>query len=258
MSMFCTQSDLENESDVEQKLIVPLLSRSMPMGLGYGTAEIKSKPDMVANILLRMNRRYYDGDHSYVKNLFQCVPSDEKPDHFTRYRILQWLHSKMAERGPSGVRGYHQTRVLLDALSAVGVDPHRALEEILYLIQACCVIPEHQLSTAISPEDLICISPAGFVHLDLTNDVNYLAACAEDVWYSNEYAAINVQKRIMHKGQHFTRWTTLNNAGQIVQYLKNCFSTTDPNPKLFLQDPGFAEINFDGRLEYIDQQLERM
>jgi hypothetical protein len=37
----------------------------------------------VAHILFRMNRRFYDGNHSYVKNLFQCDPSDPKPDHLT-------------------------------------------------------------------------------------------------------------------------------------------------------------------------------
>jgi hypothetical protein len=43
----------------------------------------------VARVLLRMNRRYYDGDKSYLKNLFQCDPNDPRPDHLVRHRVLK-------------------------------------------------------------------------------------------------------------------------------------------------------------------------
>jgi hypothetical protein len=41
-------------------------------------------------VLLRQNRRFYDRDESHVKNVFQCAPSDARPDHFVRLAILGW------------------------------------------------------------------------------------------------------------------------------------------------------------------------
>jgi hypothetical protein len=213
----------------------------------------------VANILLRMNKRFYDGDESYVKNLFQCEPSDPKPDHFIRLYILDWLRSKMSVRGPNGTRGYHRTETLLGALTAIGADSGRALEEILYLIKASCIIPEHQRSDNISPEDLISISPAGYVHLDLTNDVNYLAACAEDLWYSKEDFASAISTRIGDKFDHFTRRTTLNNAGEITTYLKEVSGSGVANPSLFLVTGALqSTFDFNKQLAYIDQQLDKL
>src|SRR5208282_2447938 len=46
---------------------------------------------VVTRVLLRLSRRYYNGDLSHIKNLFQCDPSDSYPDHFARFAILRWL-----------------------------------------------------------------------------------------------------------------------------------------------------------------------
>ena len=214
---------------------------------------------MVANILFRMNKRFYDGNISYVKNLFQCDPADPKPEHFTRFKILYWLRSKMQERGPNGVNGYHKTETLLEALTANGIDSNRAMEEILYLVKAKCIIPEHQLFDRIAVDDLISISPAGYVHLDLTGDVNYLAACAEDLWYSEEWVAKAIQERIGNKHGHFTRWTTLQNAGEITVYLQKMTESKILDTNLFLDNQDFrAELKYDEQLEFIDQQLAKM
>ena len=44
--MFCTERELSNESDVEQKFLLPLLTTAIPSGLGYATVDIRTKPDI--------------------------------------------------------------------------------------------------------------------------------------------------------------------------------------------------------------------
>ena len=44
--MFCSLDDLSNESDVEQKFLIPLLTSPMPTGLGYGTIDFRTKPNI--------------------------------------------------------------------------------------------------------------------------------------------------------------------------------------------------------------------
>lgn len=46
MTMFCKKDELGNESDVEQKLVAPFLFSEPPRGLGYATAELRTKPNI--------------------------------------------------------------------------------------------------------------------------------------------------------------------------------------------------------------------
>ena len=44
--MFCEKEDLLTESDVEQKLIMPMLTAKLTLGLGYSPVDIKTKHDL--------------------------------------------------------------------------------------------------------------------------------------------------------------------------------------------------------------------
>jgi len=201
---------------------------------------------VVSRVLFRMNRRFYDGNASYLKNVFQCSPEDPNPEHFVRVGILDWLWSKRFERGPNGIRGFHRTETLLQDLALRGFDSERVLEEVHYLITGYCIAPEHQRFDRLSPNDLICISPAGYIHLDLVKDLNYLAACAEDLWFVDESIARAVSTRISKRGSlgHFRRTTSLYNARDLVDYLLDRMRNRLPDTLLFLTDeatlPGFG------------------
>jgi hypothetical protein len=54
----------------------------------------------VARVLFRTNRRYYDGDQSFVKNVFQCNPAAAHPSSFPRYWILPWLRATRINSAP--------------------------------------------------------------------------------------------------------------------------------------------------------------
>src|SRR5208282_5227182 len=86
---------------------------------------------IVSQVLLRMDRRFYDGDKSHVINLFQASNSDAVPDHFVR----------------------------LAKLVLLGHDASRVHEELLYLLKKACVLAEHQRLDELSEDDLICLSP---------------------------------------------------------------------------------------------------
>ncbi|MGD0236991.1 MAG: RNA-binding protein, partial [Syntrophorhabdales bacterium] len=63
---------------------------------------------IVARVLLRMQRRFYDGNRSHLKNVVQCHPEDPFPDHFVRLSLLHWFERKLRVRGPAGVEGFHR------------------------------------------------------------------------------------------------------------------------------------------------------
>lgn len=176
---------------------------------------------VVSRVLLRGDRRFYDGDKSHVKNLFQCEPGDSLPDSFIRVEILDWLRSKRHVKGPSGIKGYFQCRALIADLVSLGHDRSRIETELNYLIAAGCIIIEHQEGKIESLDDLIVLSPAGFQHLRLIGDITYLAACSEDTWVDDERLADRVSSRIGRRSfrEHFSIPTSVANATEFVKYL---------------------------------------
>lgn len=175
---------------------------------------------VVASVLLRLHRRFYDGDASFIKNLFQANPADAVPDHFVRLAILRFLEVRRRVKGPSGAKGYHPVADLLSALVTLGHSTLRANEELLYLAKHGCVIAEHQRADHLEDRDLIALSSAGAVHLEMLGSIHYLAACAEDTWMNDPSAVSRVVTRIGESRlAHMAKATVLLNAREMVDYL---------------------------------------
>ena len=215
----------------------------------------------VAKVLLRTNRRYYDGNLSFVKNLFQCEPASPNPCSFFRYWILAWLRSKGPDPGPSGVKGYHRQGDLVRDLLSIGADPDAVRTECRYLATAGCILPEHLRSSHIEDSDLIAITPAGHVHLELAyHDLYYLAACAEDSWVTDHSLAEAVRQRTTQQPYYYgLSWrNTLDNAAGLCEYLRKS-QETSIRAATFL--PSFKEeaarVDFDKLLAAIKDHQQR-
>jgi hypothetical protein len=196
---------------------------------------------VVTRVLLRRNRRFYNGDTSFLKNLFQCVPEDARPDVFIRADILEWLKAKYLFVGPKGGRGFHQCRTLIADLMPFGHDADCIRRELTYLVQHGCIVAEHQKGHLVSDEDLIRITPSGYVHLSLLSDLDYLAACVEETWVEDEALARQVASRIAQFGPrvHYSPVTTAANAADFVKYLESKASKDRLQPSSYLET-GFS------------------
>lgn len=177
----------------------------------------------VTNVLLRRDRRFYDGNHAHLKNLFQCSPHDPSPNHLVRLAILRWLEKMYDIAGPAGAQGYHRTTTMLSAMAACGLDVDRSRKEALYLLEAGAIIAEHLRKNVLDDDDLIALSPSGFIHLSLITSTPYVAACAEDVWCSDMVTTNRIADRIGKFGidAHYSEVTQLRNATDLVTYLKS-------------------------------------
>jgi RNA recognition motif-containing protein len=191
---------------------------------------------VVARVLLRMQRRFYDGNRSYLKNVVQCHPKDAFPDHFVRLSLLHWFERKLRVKGPAGVEGFHRAAEMIADLAAIGHDASRVREELAYLAREGCVIPEHLRTDKIEEHDLLKISAAGVVHLQLLANPEYLAACAEDTWISDEALCKRIAERIgAGFERQFSLITTARNAGEFVEYLKVRSAEILCAPNVFLE-----------------------
>jgi hypothetical protein len=199
---------------------------------------------VVARVLLRMQRRFYDGDKAYVKNLIQCNPEDALPDHFVRLAILHWLERRQRLQGPAGVVGFHRVEDLVRDLAQLGHDAKRVRVDLVYLIREGCIVAEHQRVDEIGDNDLVRITASGLVHLQLMANPEYLASCAEDTFLSDAGLATRIADRITNKGivGQFSRTTTAKNAWELVEYLKMHAQEKIGAPEIYLDATGALEL----------------
>jgi S1 RNA binding domain len=211
---------------------------------------------IVTRVLMRLNRRFYDGNESHLKNVFQCDPTDPRPDHFVRLAILRWLHDKFRHHGPTGVKAFHRAEQMIYDLVPFGHDADRIRAELRYLVEAMCVLTEHQRTDQLSDEDLICLSAAGHAHLHAAANFDYLAACAEDTWVSDVVLAQRVASRIGDHGirGHYARETIRTNAEEFIGHLVGEAASEIASPKKYLSHAGRGVRD---EVEMIRQKVSR-
>lgn len=177
---------------------------------------------VIAKILLKGRRRYYADSESNIKNLFHSEESDDLPDPLIRVAILNWLRNRLTLFGQNGVRGFHQTSGLIADLQAGGHTKSRLISELGRLVTYGCVTCEAQ-TAVLSERDLISISPAGQVHLELLRNVNYLGTVCEDVFFRENQSAKKIADNIVGRGsfKSESRQTKITNSRILIDYLND-------------------------------------
>ena len=147
-------------------------------------AEPQPFPESVTyNMFMKMNHRYFVGDTSLVKNLYQGTPKGRAESHFTRLRICQWLRLRLTEPGPSRTKGFHREEDLVNEICILGHTIQDVINQIIYLGEKGLIIRENSHS---NPDGLCCLSPSGFAHLDIHRQYQYIGRCAEDSYIADE------------------------------------------------------------------------
>lgn len=274
----CLRSILTSvfQNDYSKRLVVGLSGRNIRMGLeifldfcksGYITEDeilrIKEAegehpipPHMVTNIILKGLRIFYADDHSRIKNLFHSDRDDAMPDPFVRLAVLKWLSARAGLSGPSGMRGYHKAEALVHDLKTLGHNETRIREEIDALLAAECIISESQKSSITDDHELLALTPAGVVHLDLLKNVNYLSTVAEDTWFRDQTAASRIAENLTGRGRFpsTSRQAVIENAKCLVDYLVAYQQTYLPRPESYLSDEDlFSLSDCSGLAEHVQK-----
>jgi hypothetical protein len=173
----------------------------------------------VERVLLRMNRRFYDSDKSYIKNLLAADVKDSNPNHFTRLLILRWLYGHFNQQDAPGLKGYFPLKALIDELSLFGIEPAMLRREVGFLTKSHCIMTEDFSNEIASDEVLIRLAPAGFVHLDLMSSATYLASVAEDTYFYKEQTAQTVADNIKNLQTHYDADIAVTNARAVTDFL---------------------------------------
>lgn len=178
---------------------------------------------IVSRVFIRGNRLYYSDSDTKVKNLFYSDPNDKLPDPFTRVAILSWLKVRNRKKGPSGIIGFHKVSEIVKDLTILGHSLDRLDSELRTLIKHSLIISESQDSSSIEMDELVSINAPGLIHLNLLDNIDYLSACAEDVWYKKDSIAKSIGERISGNSDfsHLSIQNSLFNTTDLVDYLEN-------------------------------------
>jgi hypothetical protein len=212
---------------------------------------------LVTQVLVRLNRRYYDSDHSYIKNLFDANRLDEYPVFFARLMILRWLQKNFSQASGSGLKGYLPISRVKAELTPLGLTDTVVMREIEYLAKALCVLSEDFRTEGLSDDDLVRLAPAGFVHLELVENVTYLAAAAEDTVFDDEEVARRIADRIMSMSRHYEVATVIANASDLVKYLKRIRQERGALSEGFLERSDYGPLTDVGNSEVAIDRLRR-
>jgi len=171
------------------------------------------------------------------------------------------LRANNSKKGPSGSKGYFPLSTLVDDMIRGGADADNVREQARYLLAAGCIISEH-LRRDLSDEDLIAITPAGHVHLELAHsDFHYLAACAEDCWLANLTLAETIRRRItMAPFWKALSWpVTLDSARDFIRYLHGRLNGRMVPADVFLEDgTGLPhDLDLTGLEAIVDAQIRK-
>ena len=174
---------------------------------------------LVTTVLLRSSQRFYDSDRAYLKNLYSSDERDIRPHYFVRLLMLRWLSERFNSQGPTRLKGYFKIGEMRAELSRYGVDEVVFIRELEKLTKAFCILTEDFRTDNLTDDDLVSLSPAGVVHLQMTSDVYYLAAIAEDTWFDSEASANAIAERIKYAARHYQPRTALANAGDVLNLI---------------------------------------
>lgn len=204
----------------------------------------------IVTILLRMNRRYYDGAGSYIKNIFDRNDGEVPINTFSRYLILTWLVANQ-NKSFGSVKGYHPISNLANALNELGLSKDKVLSDVTYLIDSDCVVTEDFKKTNLDFNTLVKVAPSGEVHLHLSSNVTYLAAISEECNFEHD-TADKIKKRITHLESQMNYQNCLLTAIDLYNSLESIKQKFSPPYSKQLTN----NYNFMINLENIWQKLE--
>ena len=194
---------------------------------------------IISRVFMRGNRLYYSDDESRIKNLFHSNPSDDLPDPFLRVSILKWLYDNRRKKGPSGIIGFHRIDELIKVMMGFGHSSEKVKSQLLFLLKNSLIISESQDVNEIRIDELISINPPGVVHYELLNNIDYLSACSENVWYKTVSIAENISKDMSGQGtfSHLSIQNNIRHSESMIKYLNE-----------------YYDLNFKAHSEYLSDE----
>ena len=192
------------------------------------------------NVILRKNRRYYNGEESGFINLFGSDYRDDFPDPFIRIDILQYVNESKKSITQEENIGFCQYNDIIRRMEVIGHKSAVAKREMNYLIKKGLLRTESQLNCS-NQNDLIKITIPGMLHLNMLNYVGYLAACSENVYFKNTDTVTKISNRLKCDN-YLSRLSMYLNANDLIEYLSEYRKEYIAHPAAYMQSDEITTV----------------
>jgi hypothetical protein len=183
---------------------------------------------LISKVFIRGSKVYYTDSNSRIKNVFFSFPDDTLPDPFIRISIVKYLKERINKEDEiKGLLGYVSTAKTIKFLSSIGHSETRVINELKSLMKLNLIENESLNPDIFNIEDLIKITSIGLAHFYIVKNIDYLAACAEDLWYRDNVLATNISTNMSGNGEysHLSIQTVSKHARELVTYLENYYNS---------------------------------
>lgn len=218
-------------------------------------AEVTIPSGKMYEAILRNNKKYYVDDVSHFANLFSSYYDDVLPDPFVRVDIIYNLIKRKSDNNSKN-KDLIDVASLIDEMEMIGHDPSRVRKEIETLIKRGLIF-NSALSDDAHDEDMIRVSITGTVTYTQLNNVFYLAACAENVFYKDHNVANEIRQRL--SGDNWDSvFARVLNARDMVRYLIEYRNNYFNSQGTYIKEneiPAYFDVH---ELEkYVDQAMDK-
>jgi len=172
-------------------------------------------------IPIKGTRKYYNDSFSRIRNIFNMHKEDTFPDPYIRISILEWLNRHYGQSGPKNIKSYHLPNNIIMDLKLLGHNEDGIKQEIEEMIISDLIISESQQKKYPEDGELVSITSSGFIHLELIQNIYYLAFISEDTFFENEHVAQRIADNLLSKDSYpyISHQSILDNARLLVDYL---------------------------------------
>lgn len=220
------------------------------------TTDYMIPSEKLINALLRKNRRFFSEETSNFINMFYSNFRDDFPDPFVRIDILLWLRKNYLVDGPNKIKGYHKVESIVQALQIIGHSENVIYREIQTLVRRGLIFTESQIDD-VKYGDLISLSPSGTIHIWLLKNLNYLAACGEEVVYKEVQVAKTISERIASENYLDNIPMTIATTKNMLDYLKRYRKYYISNPEAYVNDEDLHIYDMSDIYYMINEMLEK-
>lgn len=131
--------------------------------IGAGTIAIQEY--RILRILMRTEYRFFNNDSGFVSNIFYYDEDWQQPNNFILSDILFWLADNRKRQGDIGLEGYFSIEHIAGELQKRGFVRDDVCEACSWLLRKNLVEADHMNQTAVTFDDSIKVTAAGFFHI---------------------------------------------------------------------------------------------
>jgi Type I restriction enzyme R protein N terminus (HSDR_N) len=129
--------------------------------------------------LMRTNYLYFTPAHGFIKNIYDFPSDCERPSHFLKAEILQFLIENRKKVGDINIEGYYTLEYLTKLLTSRGYIDGDVEKTINSLLKDELLISDNLTRLEADKSTAVRVHPSGYVHMRiLSRRLDYIAAAA--------------------------------------------------------------------------------